>query len=370
VAVLDQKITEQYAVYNGDCIEVLADMPDNSVHFSIYSPPFAHAGGGLYTYSSSDRDLSNNPNYERFFEHYGFVVAHVARLTMAGRLTAVHCTDTISSNTGMDHLIDFPGDIIRLHEKYGFQYVARHTIWKEPLWVRNRTLTKNLAHKTIVDDSAYAGVASADYLLMFRKKGRNPVPIAHPTGLDEYAGESPVPSDVAAYRRWGGKQTENRFSHWIWRQYASSVWDDIRQGRVLPYQDCKEPDDEKHVHPLQLDVIDRAITLRSNPGERVLTPFMGVGSEVYSAVCLGRQGIGIELKAAYYRQAIANLSQAEAGKKDGSQQDLFEAAAGEIAIVGAIVLDGWASWPWISAGGGVGAVSAMWAHRRLREMYQ
>lgn len=327
MAVIDQVITESYAAYNGDCIEVMSDMPDNSVHFSIYSPPFAHSGGGLYTYSSSDRDLSNNNNYDQFFDHYGFVIEQLARLTMKGRLTAVHCTDIVSSNTGMDHLIDFPGDIIKLHQRHGFQFVARHTIWKEPLWVRNRTMTKNLAHKTIVDDSAYAGVASADYLLVFRKKGENKIPIAHPTGLDEYAGECPMPSEVLPYRGWTGKQTENRYSHWIWRQYASSIWDDVRMGRVLPYQDCREPDDEKHVHPLQLDVIDRAIMLRSNPGETVLTPFMGVGSEVYGAVCQGRKGIGIELKTAYYRQALMNLAEAKVGKKDGSQLDMLDALA-------------------------------------------
>lgn len=324
MAVLDQKVTDKFAIYNGDCIEVMQSLPDKSIHFSIYSPPFAHAGGGLYVYSSSDRDLSNAPNYEMFFEHYGFVVAEISRITMPGRLTAVHCTDIISSNTGQDHLLDFPGDIIRLHERNGFHFVSRHTIWKEPLWVRNRTLTKNLAHKTIVDDSAYAGVASADYLLMFRRKGKNQIPIAHPTGLDEYAGESPMPPEVLPYRGWDGKQTENRFSHWIWRQYASSVWDDIRMNRVLPYQDCKDPEDEKHVHPLQLDVIDRAITLRSNPGETVLTPFMGVGSEVFSAVCLGRRAVGIELKPAYYRQALANLQEAKPGKRDGMQISLLE----------------------------------------------
>jgi DNA modification methylase len=324
MAVIDQDHGEYYSIYNGDCIEVMADLPDKSVHFSIYSPPFAHGGGGLYVYSSSDRDLSNNPNYERFFDHYRFVVEQVARLTLPGRLSAVHCTDTISSNTGMDHLRDFPGDIIRLHESCGFHYVARHTIWKEPLWVRNRTLTKNLAHKTIVDDSAYAGVASADYLLMFRRHGINQIPIAHPTGLDEYAGEQPIPHELNAYRGWDGKQTENRYSHWIWRQYASSVWDDIRMNRVLPFQEAREEEDEKHVHPLQLDVIDRAIILRSNPGEVVLTPFLGVGSEAYSAVCLGRRAIGAELKTSYYRQSVQNLRSAVPGKQETKQPDLFE----------------------------------------------
>jgi DNA modification methylase len=237
--------------------------------------------------------------------------------------------DVPASNSGKDYLLDFPGDIIRLHKDCGFHFIGRHAIWKEPLWVRNRTLTKNLAHKTIVTDSAYAGVASADQLLMFRKKGENKVPIAHPVGLDEYAGESPIPHDLIQFRGWKGKQTENRFSHWIWRQYASSVWDDIRMQRVLPFTAARDVDDERHVHPLQLDVIDRAIVLRSNRGETVLTPFMGVGSEVYGAVSAGRRGIGIELKPTYYRQAIRNLEAAAAGRQsvDSEQRDLFGDAA-------------------------------------------
>jgi DNA modification methylase len=278
-------------------------MPDDKIHLSVYSPPF----GGLYHYSSDDRDLSNNFGYNEFFEHYRFVVSELFRLTLPGRITAVHCTDIPSGNCGKDYLVDFPGDIIRLHEALGFHFIARHTIWKEPLWVRNRTMCHNLSHKTIVDDGVYGGVASADYLLIFRKHGVNPVPVEHPTGLDYYAGQCPIPTELQKYKGWRGNQIENRFSHWIWRRYASSVWDDINMGNVLPFQDCKDPDDEKHVHPLQLDVIDRCITLRSNPGETVLTPFMGVGSEVYSAVKNRRRGIGIELKSSYYRQALANL---------------------------------------------------------------
>ena len=319
MAVVEQIISDQYAIYNGDCIEVMSEMPNGKVHFSVYSPPF----GGLYNYSSDERDLSNCAGYEEFFDHYDFVVRELARITMPGRLSAVHVTDIPSSNSGKDHLIDFPGDVIKLHERNGWHFVARHTIWKEPLWVRNRTMGKNLAHKTIVDDAAYAGVASADYLLIFRKKGENPIPIAHPTGLDHYAGECPIPDELSKYKGWTGKQTENRFSHWIWRRYASSIWDDINMGRVLPYREGKDPDDEKHVHPLQLDVIDRAISLRTNPGEVVFTPFMGVGSEVYSAVMLGRKGIGAELKPSYYRQAVRNLEHAvEQGQKEDNH-DLF-----------------------------------------------
>jgi len=324
MAVIDQLITDNYALYNGDCIEVMQSLPDKSVHFSIYSPPF----GGLYHYSSNERDLSNNDDYEGFFKHYDYVVSELQRITLPGRCTAVHCTDIPSGNSGQDHLIDFPGDIVKLHERNGWKMVARHTIWKEPLWVRNRTLSKNLAHKTIVDDSIYAGVASADYLLVFRKNGKNAIPVKHPTGLDNYAGEQPIPEDLLKYKNHKGKQTENRYSHWIWRRYASSIWDDINMGRVLPFNDSKEPDDEKHVHPLQLDVIDRAVVLRTNPGETIITPFMGAGSETYSSVKLGRKGIGIELKPSYYKQAVLNMqSIGKSYKEIGNQATLFDTEA-------------------------------------------
>ena len=316
MAVIEQAITERYAIYNADCIEVMQTLPVDRVHLSIYSPPF----GGLYHYSSSERDLSNCRDYEQFFEHYAFVVRELARITLPGRMTAVHCMDVPSGNSGIDYLIDFPGDIIRLHEKEGFRYIARYAIWKEPLAVRNRTMAKNLAHKTIVDDSSRCSVASADWLLVFRKKGENQIPITHPHGLTEYAGERTVPHELLPYRGWAGNQIENRWSHWIWRQYASAFWDDIRIGRVLPFKAAKDSDDEKHVHPLQLDVIDRCITLWSNPGETVLTPFMGVGSEVYGALCAGRRGIGIELKPSYYRQALKNVEAAREGKPVEEQQ--------------------------------------------------
>jgi DNA modification methylase len=319
MAVADQKITDTYAVYCGDCCEVMPTLPDGSVHLSVYSPPF----GGLYCYSSSDRDLSNSRDYDEFFEHYGFVVRELFRLTMPGRLTGVHCMDIPSGNTGCDHLRDFPGDIIRMHESIGFRFTGRYSVWKEPLTVRNRTLTKSLAHKTVVDDSSKCSVASADYLLMFRRKGENPVPIAHPNGLTTYAGSRQMPSDVLRYKGWKGKQTENRYSHWIWRQYASAFWDDVRLDRVLPFRAAKDTEDEKHIHPLQLDVIERCLTLWSNPGEVVLTPFMGVGSEVYGAVINGRRGIGVELKASYYRQAIRNLDSIEVAQlADGDQLEM------------------------------------------------
>jgi len=314
--VIDQVLTDNYALYNGDCIEVMSQMPDACIGLAIHSPPFATSSGGLYTYSSSERDLSNCVNYEQFFEHYAFVVRELARVTMPGRMSAVHCMDIPSGNTGTDYLIDFPGDIIRLHEREGWRYVASYYIWKEPLGVRNRTMAKNLAHKTIVDDSSRCTVASADRLLVFRRRGENKVPIAHPVGLLEYAGERQMPAELLPYRGWTGNQIENRYSHWIWRQYASAFWDDIRIDRVLPFKQGRDEEDEKHVHPLQLDVIDRCLTLWSNEGETVLSPFAGVGSEPYGAVCQGRRGIGIELKPSYFRQAVKNLAMAKRGKVD------------------------------------------------------
>jgi len=304
MGVKNQRITDRFAVYNGDCIEVMKDLPESSVHFSVYSPPFR----GLYHYSSSPRDLSNCDSPKDFFKHYRYVVRELFRLTKPGRCTAVHCTDIPSGNSGQDYLTDFPGDVVRLHETEGWHYIGRHCIWKEPLTVRNRTMQKNLAHKTLVQDSIYCGVASADFLLMFRRKGKNAVPVAHPTGLSVYYGEGKVPPELHRWRDHKGNQIENRYSHWIWRRYASSFWDDVRLDYVLPYIKAREEDDEKHVHPLQLDVIHRAIVLRSNPGEVILTPFMGVGSEVYAAVKEGRKALGIELKTSYYKQALRNLA--------------------------------------------------------------
>jgi DNA modification methylase len=324
MAVKDQERNERYAIYNADCIEVMRSLPDGAVDMSVYSPPFC----GLYNYSSNERDLSNCRSYQEFFVHYGFVIAEIARLTKAGRISAVHVMDVpgrgngdtarmgCGANVGTG-LIDFPGDVIRAHEAQGFVFAGRRAIWKEPLGVRNRTMAKGLAHKQIVEDSTLCDVASADYLLMFRKAGENAVPVAHPRGLRSYAGERVMPQEAKDFENHEGKQIENRFSHWIWRQYASSVWDDIRIERVLPYKESRDPEDERHVHPLQLDVIERACVLWSNPGEVVLTPFMGVGSEVYGAVQNGRRGLGIELKPSYYRQAVRNMAALDTATEQG-----------------------------------------------------
>ena len=300
----NKTLTDRYALYEGDCVSVMQDLPDASIHFSVYSPPF----GGLYTYSSDPRDMSNCVDKDEFFRGYGYCVDQIKRLTLPGRMTAVHCADILSGNSGCDHLLDLPGEIIRIHEARGMHYAGRYHVWKEPLTIRNRTMMKSLSHKCLTLDSTKCSMANADYLLMFRNTGENPIPVAHPNGLLNYAGEREVPGELMAYRGWTGSQLENRFSQWVWRQYASAFWDDVRLDRVLPHRAGKDDQDERHVHPLQLDVIERACVMWSNPGEIVLTPFMGVGSEVYGAVLNGRKAIGIELKASYYRQAVRNLA--------------------------------------------------------------
>jgi DNA modification methylase len=318
--VLRQQITERWAIYNADSMDVMAGMPADSIHASIYSPPF----GGLYHYSSDDRDLSNVRDYAEFFDMYEFFVRELHRLTIPGRCSAVHAALVPAvSSAAFSSYIDFPGDVIRLHQRIGFEFAARHVIWKEPLGVRRRTMQKNLAHMAIVQDGSAGGVAAPDELLVFRKPG-TAEPVAHPNGLHSgYAGAEAVPAELLRYRGWTGDQKLNRYSHWIWRRYASSVWDDIRIDRVLPFRDAKDEDDEKHVHPLQLDVIERFLDLRTLPGERVFTPFMGVGSEVYTAVTMGRLGIGAELKPTYYEQTIRNLEHID-DRAESEDVELFD----------------------------------------------
>lgn len=318
MAVKSQVITDRYAIYNGDCVEVMRGLPDKSVALSVYSPPFA----GLYQYSSDPRDMSNAIDADEFFEHYAFCIDEIARLTMPGRISAVHCMDIPLSNSGCDAMFDLPGRIIAEHESRGWQYGGRRVIWKEPLMVRNRTMMKSLHHKTLCEDSTRCSIANADYLLMFRRSGENLVPVTHNIGLMKYAGENQPTADLLRYCGMDGDQKQNRYSQYIWRQYASSVWMDIRIDRVLPYRSARDGEDEKHVHPLQLDVIERAVVMWSNPGETVLTPFMGVGSEVFGAVQNGRRAIGCELKSSYYEQAVQNIAAIGVMKLD-NQPTLF-----------------------------------------------
>lgn len=321
--VKNQVITEDYALYESDCMYVLPTLKTASIDLSVYSPPFA----GLYNYSSHSNDFSNCEDRDQFLEQYEYLIKEIARVTKPGRITAVHCTDIISHKNG-GGLWDFPHEIVRMHEDNGFRYRNRVTIWKEPLKVRMRTMVRSLMHMLIVEDSTECFTAMPDYMLIFKRNGENEVPVTHEHGLSRYAGATPIlPNIVEAYNNanntsynevllwdhlnkkfkgWEDPKS-NKLSHYIWQRYASSVWDDIRIDEVLKFKDSKDEDDEKHVHPLQLDVIDRIVDLYSNPGETVLTPFMGVGSEVYSPVSMGRKAIGIELKDTYFRQAIENL---------------------------------------------------------------
>jgi DNA modification methylase len=326
----DQVITDNYAIYNSDCMEIVSELPENSMDLVIYSPPFA----GLYNYSSSERDFSNCDSKEQFLEMYEFLIAELARVTKKGRINAVHVTD-IHTNTG--RLWDLPGEVIKIHEKYGMEYYNRITMWKEPLKVRMRTMVQSLMHKFIVEDATRCFTAMPDYVLIFKKKGDAEIPVTHPNGLNdfEYFGENPfLDAHKETYGNYGqfrkkwlkfeGDQRENKLSHLTWQRYASSVWDDVRIDNVLPFRDSKEEDDEKHVHALQLDVIDRIVYLYTNPGETVLTPFMGVGSEVYSPVSMGRKAIGIELKDSYYKQAGINLKYAATRFDTPEEKTLFD----------------------------------------------
>ena len=336
----EQLITDDYAIYNSDCMEVITELPDESIGLSVYSPPFAD----LYTYSSSERDMSNVSSNEEFLEQYEFLVKELSRVTQKGRINAVHCTDLFKYNGA---LTDFPSDIIKLYEKHGFTYMSRITIWKEPLKVRIKTMVQSLMHKFIVEDSTKNYPAMPDYILLFKKKGENKTPVTHEFGLTHYAGCTPVlPETVGIYNRANNTKFKNgeelwdyvtkkyknhkdpktnKLSHMIWQRYASSVWDDIRVENCLPYKESKTEDDEKHITPTQLDVIDRIIDLYSNEKEVVFTPFMGCGTEVYSAISMNRKAIGIELKDSYYKQAILNMKQAKNRfKNKHEQKELFK----------------------------------------------
>jgi DNA modification methylase len=332
--VKDQIITDKYAIYNGDCMDVITTLEDESIDLSVYSPPFA----GLYNYSSSEKDFSNCNSKEEFMNQYEFLIKEMARVTKSGRINVVHCQDILTDTTA--HILyDFPHEIIKLHKKYGFNLHNRITIWKEPLEVRMRTMVRSLMHKNIAEDSTMCFTAIPDYLLVFKKIGENQVKVTNPNGFKIYHGETPLlPAMEKKYGKWehilekyknnnndGQNHLTNKLSQIIWQRYASSVWDDIRNDNVLPFKDSREDDDEKHVHPLQLDIIDRIVELYSNPNEVVLTPFMGVGSEVFSPVSLGRKAIGIELKDSYFKQAKLNLQEANNRfKKESNSITLFD----------------------------------------------
>lgn len=315
MAVKNQKITKNYALYNGDCCEVIKDIPDESIGFTIFSPPF----NNLYSYSDSEQDMGNSKTYKEFFQHFRFLVTELNRVTLPGRIVSVHCMDLPihKSISGFIGMRDFPGGIIRLFRKEGFIYHSRHCIWKDPLLAAVRTKSIGLAHKQIIKDSSMCRTGIPDYIVSFRKKGENPKPISNENGFIKYYGSRSIPKEL---NRFIGhrEQKTNKRSHWIWQQYASPVWFDIRQTNVLSYRKAKTEKDEKHICPLQLDTIERCIALWSTVDDTVLSPFMGIGSEIYVAVKNKRKAIGIELKTSYYKQALKNLRSIK------SEQTIFD----------------------------------------------
>jgi DNA modification methylase len=286
--IIDQNVTDNFAAYHGDCIDVLRGMPDESVHYSIFSPPFA----SLYTYSASPRDMGNCASHDEFFEQFRYLVPELYRVMKPGRLLSFHCMllPTSKARDGVIGLTDFRGQLIRAFQEVGWVFHSEVVIWKDPVTAMQRTKALGLLHKQIKKDSAMSRQGIPDYLVTMRKPGVNPEPVTH-TGKDD---DMPVG---------------------MWQQFASPVWMDIDQGDTLQYRSARENDDEKHICPLQLEVIRRGIKLWSNPGDTVLSPFMGIGSEGYVALEMGRRFVGAELKRSYFEQACRNLSSVAHGSE-------------------------------------------------------
>ena len=334
IKVINQEVTDKYAVYEGDSCEVIRAIPGDSIHFSIHSPPFE----GLYRFSNSDRDISNNEG-EGFWTHYSFLISEMLRITKPGRLASVHCMQLPMTKGRHGHIgmRDFRGDVIRAFEDAGWIFHSEVCIWKDPVIAQQRTKSVRLLHKQVKKDSAMSGQGLADYIVTFRKPGENLEPVA---GMfEEWIGaepredqegwsdaRTPYGIDVsreayeihAASTRADGREPWP-FDTWVsvlvWQRYASPVWMDINQTRTLQYRGGRDKDDISHISPLQLDVIERCIELWSNPGDIVFTPFLGIGSEVYASVEMGRYGVGIELKNTYFAQCKKNLSKIGTGQQ-------------------------------------------------------
>ncbi len=272
-----------YELFNGDCVHGVSKLENNSIHFSIFSPPFAD----LYTYSDNPADMGNCKNYNEFFEHFSFLTPELYRVMMPGRLVAVHCMDLPiqKGKEGFIGLRDFSGMLVQNFTDHGFIYHSRVTIWKDPVIEMQRTKALGLLHKQLKKDSSMSRVGTPDYLLIFRKDGENPEPIKQNISVD------------------------------LWQKWASPVWYDINQTNTLQKESAREDKDEKHICPLQLDTIERAISLWTNQGDTVLSPFAGIGSEGYMALKLNREFIGFELKKSYYEQALKNLENMQKQKK-------------------------------------------------------
>ena len=307
--IINQKITDQWAAYHGDCVEVLRGIPSNSIHYSIFSPPFS----SLFTYSASERDMGNSTDDE-FYTHFKYLIPELYRVIMPGRLLSFHCADipAMKERDGYMGLKAFPNILLREFEKVGFIYHSRCMIWKDPLLEAVRTKSLRLAHKQISKDSSRCGTGNADYIVSIVKPGGNPEPISHGRGFEYYIGEKNEPKE--------GKNDNpaiNKYSHNVWQRYASPCWFDIRQGNTLNIRQARGKDDERHICPLQLDAIARCLELWSNKGDTVLTPFGGIGSEGYQAVLMGRKAILVELKDTYYKVLVKNMESTTNAKLKG-----------------------------------------------------
>jgi len=316
--VIDEVISQNYALYNADCVKVAQGMPDNSLHFSVSSWPF----GSLYSYTDAPEDFSNVGSHAQFFEGIDFLLKELYRAMMPGRIVVTHCMElpTTIERDGVIGIYDFPGDIIRAYQKHGFvQHCPRMAIWKDPLIAAVRTHALGLAHKQIVEDSARCRWGIPDTLIVMRKPGNNPEPVSHkPSGFSRWCG-APEDEPKAEKKSDPGK---NKYSHHVWQKYASPVWFDIDPSDTLQRLSAREDGDSRHICPLQLTVIRRCIELWTNPGDIVFSPFAGIGSEGYVAIGEGRKFVGAELKHSYFRQMAANMAIAA---DSHSQVGLFDA---------------------------------------------
>jgi len=329
----DMFSTDRFTVYNADCVSITRSLPDSSVHFSIYSPPLSQLNGD----SESPRDMGNVKNDEEFFKQFGFLVQELYRVLMPGRLMSVHCMDipAMKERDGFIGLKDFPGELLRAFQSAGFIYHSKVSIWKDPLIEATRTKSLGLMHKQIVKDSAMCRQGIPDYLLTVRKPGNNEEPVTHKNGFENFIGEDepsapkvePTLKDSRAHRNISMAKSDPVYSHQVWRRYASPVWMDIRQSYTLQKESARDEKDERHIAPLQLDVISRALELWTNPGDIVLSPFMGIGSEGYESIKMGRRFVGVELKPSYYQQAVKNLQAAEEQTKVKTLFELAEESA-------------------------------------------
>lgn len=315
--VMNQEVTDNYAIYHADCVEVAQSLPANSVDFSIFSPPFA----SLYTYSNSDRDMGNVKDDDEFMAQFKFLITELYRVIAKGRLVAVHCMNLPTSKTrhGYIGISDFRGDIIRAFQSEGFIFHSEICIWKDPVVAMQRTKALGLLHKQIKKDSTMSRQGIPDYVVVMRKPGANEKPVAgeftHFVGdelLNNFADHERTDDRVAQFPN----KEKGATSIDVWQRYASPVWHDIRQTNTLQFRTARDSDDERHICPLQLDVIERCLQLWSIEGDTVFTPFLGIGSEAYVSVKMGRKAIGAELKESYFNLAKRNMDEAEKGQYD------------------------------------------------------